>query len=210
LGSPLQPPLVAFDTPLCALIGCLEWRPSTVTRGRLPVVLDKNGPNHVLTRGVPGGNVEQLIHGLWLIAAELMHQALVVHAVPECRDDVGVTDLWELVALLGETPDVIPLGFTLLLLAILQILGAAQLHVCALKVTGEDLLQNLLAIDQVSGQVIEPGPGRVSQVNGEELDDEEVVIRPACPARKAVVHQPNVGVDFAIVFDDIIRCLKKF
>jgi hypothetical protein len=30
-------------------------------------------------------------------------------------------------------------------------------------------------------------PYRVNQVNGEELDDEEIIICPTCPARKAVV-----------------------
>jgi hypothetical protein len=50
-------------------------------------------------------------------------------------------------ALLGETLDVILQGFTLLLLATLQIPGVAGLHVCALKVVGEDLLEILPTID---------------------------------------------------------------
>jgi hypothetical protein len=56
-----------------------------------------------------------------------------------------------------------------------------------LKVVGEDLLEILPTIDLVFGQVIEPSPGRVSQVNGEELDDEKVAIHPAYPAHEAVV-----------------------
>jgi hypothetical protein len=52
--------------------------------------------------------------------------------------------------------------------------------------------------------MIQPGPGRVSQVNREELDDEEIDIHPAYPTRKAVVLKPNTGIGFAIVFDDII------
>jgi hypothetical protein len=58
--------------------------------------------------------------------------------------------------------------------------------------------------------VIEPGPGRVGQVNGEELDDEGVIIHPACPARKMVVNQPNAGIGFSVVFDDVIWCPKSF
>jgi hypothetical protein len=60
------------------------------------------------------------------------------------------------------------------------------------------------------GQVIEPSPGHVSQVNGEELDDEGFIIHPTCPACKMVVDQPNVGIGFFIVFDDVIWCLKSF
>jgi hypothetical protein len=33
---------------------------------------------------------------------------LIVRAIPECQDDVGVTDLGELMAFLGEMPDVMP------------------------------------------------------------------------------------------------------
>jgi hypothetical protein len=53
--------------------------------------------------------------------------------------------------LLGETSDVVPLGFTLLLLRTLEILGVTRLHVRALKVAGEDLLEILPTIDRVSG-----------------------------------------------------------
>jgi hypothetical protein len=49
--------------------------------------------------------------------------------------------------LLGEALVVIPQGFPLLLLATLQILGIAWVHVCALKVAGEDLPKILPIID---------------------------------------------------------------
>jgi hypothetical protein len=39
--------------------------------------------------------------------AELMHKGSTVHTGPECRDDVDVTDLGELVTFLGEMPNVI-------------------------------------------------------------------------------------------------------
>jgi hypothetical protein len=35
-------------------------------------------------RGMPGGDVEELLRGLWLVTAELMHQDSVVHVRPEC------------------------------------------------------------------------------------------------------------------------------
>jgi hypothetical protein len=54
---------------------------------------------------------------------------------------------------------------TLLLPVTIQIPGVAQLHVCALEVVSEDL-KILPAVNRVPGQVIEPGPGRVIQMNG--------------------------------------------
>jgi hypothetical protein len=56
-----------------------------------------------------------------------------------------------------------------------------------MKVAGEDLYEILSAIDRVSGQVIVLGLGHVDQVNGEELDDEEVIICLAHPVHKVVV-----------------------
>jgi hypothetical protein len=47
-------------------------------------------------------------------------------------------------------------------------------------------------------------------VNWEELDDEEVIICPARPPRRAVVLQPNAGISFAIILDDDVRCLEVF
>jgi hypothetical protein len=113
-------------------------------------------------------------------------------------------------ARLGDSLDVILEGFVRLLPTTLQILGVAGPHVCALEVIGEDLLEILPAINRVSWQVVELVPSHVGQVNGEELDDEEIIIHPACPARKAVVLQPNAGTCLTISFDDIIWCLKTF
>jgi hypothetical protein len=100
LGLPLWPPVAAFGTPLCTLADCLE--------GRLPVALDKNSPDRLLARGMPSGDIEHLLRGPWLIAAELMHQGSAVRVRPECQDDIGITDLGELVALLRELLNVIP------------------------------------------------------------------------------------------------------
>jgi hypothetical protein len=99
LGPPLWPPLVAFGTPLHTLVSCLGSHCSTATGGCFPVVLNKNGPDCLLARGMPGGNVEELLCGLWLVTAELMHQGSVVCAGLEHQDDVGVVDLGELMTL---------------------------------------------------------------------------------------------------------------
>jgi hypothetical protein len=95
--------------------------------------------------------------------------------------------------LLGESPDVTLEVFTRLLLATLQVLGVPGTHIHALEILCEDLLEVLPTIDRVSQQVVQLGTSRVSEVNGEELDDEHVIIHPAHPTHEAVVFQPNVG-----------------
>jgi hypothetical protein len=119
-------------------------------------------------------------------------------------------DLGELVALLGEPPNVILKGLARLMSTTLHIPRVAWPRVCALEVASEDLLEIIPAINQISGQVIEPGPDCVSQVNREKLDDEDVVIHPTHPARKAVIFQPNAGVGFAIIIDDVVWLLEIF
>jgi hypothetical protein len=147
LGLSLWSPLVALGF----LVSCLRGRPSTTIEDRFPTALYENGPDHLLTRGVPDGDVEELLHRLWLIAAELMHQGSPVCAGPEHRDDVSVVHLGELVTLFGETPDVVPWGLALFLRTILQVPGITASYVRALKVTGKNLLKILPTIDRVSG-----------------------------------------------------------
>jgi hypothetical protein len=96
---------------------------------------------------VPDGDVEQLLRGLWLIVAELMHQGPVVHAGPKCQDDIGIIDLGELVALAGKPSNVIPEGLVLVMSATLQIPMVARPLVRALKVAGEDLPKTLPAFN---------------------------------------------------------------
>jgi uncharacterized protein (DUF3820 family) len=187
LGPPLWPPLVASGVPLCTLVCCLGLRPLTAARGRLLADLHENSPDCFLARGVPSGDVEELLHGLWLVTAELVHQGSTVCVRPERRDDIGVTDLGEFMTLLRETLDITPQGFPLLLPATLQILEIVRLHICALKVAGEELLKIFPTINRVSRQVIEPSSRCVNQVNGAELDDEEVIVYPARLTREVVV-----------------------
>jgi hypothetical protein len=82
--------------------------PLTTIGGRLPIALNENGPDRLLARGMPCGDVEKLLRGLWLVTIELLHQGSAVCAGPECRNDVDVIDLGEFVILLGEMPVVVP------------------------------------------------------------------------------------------------------
>jgi hypothetical protein len=51
-------------------------------------------------------------------------------------------------------------------------------------------------------------PGGVSQVHGEQLDDEKVIGYLTRLASEVVVLQPDTGVSFTIVLDDIARHLE--
>jgi hypothetical protein len=46
---------------------------------------------------------------------KLVHQGSAGHTKPECQYNVSFIDLWEFMAFLGKTPDVIPLEIPLLL-----------------------------------------------------------------------------------------------
>jgi hypothetical protein len=141
---------------LTPFVGCLGWCSSTVTGGRFLAALKENGPGRLLARGMPSANVEELLCGLWLGTAELMHHGSTVRVRPEHQDDVDVIYFGELVTLSRQTTDVVSQIFTLFLPAALQMSGVTRSHICALKVAGEDLFEILLTIDRVFGQVIEP------------------------------------------------------
>jgi hypothetical protein len=64
LGALLWPTLTAFGAPLSALASNLGRRPSVATWECLAITLDENGPNRLLTRGVLGDDVKQLLCGL--------------------------------------------------------------------------------------------------------------------------------------------------
>jgi hypothetical protein len=106
-----NPSLVSSGAPLCTLVDCLGRCPLTAAWGRLPTALHENVPDFFLARVVPSSDVEELLRGLWLVTAELVHQGSIVFVGLERRDDVGIADLQEFVTLSGETPDEIPQGF---------------------------------------------------------------------------------------------------
>jgi hypothetical protein len=147
LGPPPWPLPIAFDAPLCSIVGGGGRRSLTTTRSYLSAALHKDSPNRLLDRGVPGGDVEELFCGLWLFTAEFLHQGSVGRARPERRYTIDVTDLGEFMAFLRKTLVVIPQGPTQLLPIALEILGVARPHICTLEIAGKDLLEILPAID---------------------------------------------------------------
>jgi hypothetical protein len=72
---------------------------------------------------------------------------------------------------------------------VFQVAKVTWTHVGALEVATEDISKILPAINDVSWQMIQTGPGKISQVDREELDDEEVIVHYACSACEVVVLQ---------------------
>jgi hypothetical protein len=85
----------------------------------LPLVLvaTKDGTNCLLTGGEVSDNIHHTVGSDGGVAAQLSDQLFAGGTREEVHDDVGVGDVGELGALFGETPDVIPEGFTRLLFA---------------------------------------------------------------------------------------------
>jgi hypothetical protein len=79
----------------------------------------------------------------------------------------------------------------------------AMAHVGALKVVDEDLSEILSASNDISWKMTQPGPGIIDQVDWDELDDEEILVRSALSTREAVLLQPNTRVSFVVVLDDV-------
>jgi hypothetical protein len=72
-GAAILPLLITLGAFPSALNGAFRWWCSPVTRGCFRMAQYKGGPNRLLTRGVPSGDVEQIFGGFWLITSELMY-----------------------------------------------------------------------------------------------------------------------------------------
>jgi hypothetical protein len=57
-------------------------------------------------------------------------------------------------------------------------------------------------VDLACGQVLEPCPGRIAEVQGQVADDDLVAGGPAQLARQTVVVEPHAGIRLPIVLDD--------
>ena len=85
-----------------------------------------------------------------------MNQSLVGSPRHEGSYNVGVGDVRELVALLGEAPDVPVEGLTGLLTVVLEVPWVPTVLVCALEVPHKDLLQIHPTLDRIGRQVFQP------------------------------------------------------
>ena len=81
----------------------------------------KNCPDRPLARGMAGGDVEELLGGSRALTSQLVDQGLIGGPRQESSYDIDISDVGQLVALLGEAPDVPTKSFTRLLSVILEI-----------------------------------------------------------------------------------------
>jgi hypothetical protein len=100
IGSLLLPLLAALNAFSGTIDGGFGGHGPDTVGCRPRIALDEGGPKHLFTRSMSSCDVEQLLGGFWLFAAELMNQVVARHAIPECQDDVNVGHTRKLVALL--------------------------------------------------------------------------------------------------------------
>jgi hypothetical protein len=96
------------------------------------LVLPEDGLDRLLTRGELGGDVHQLACLGGSLATQFAHQVATSGAGKECPDDIRVSDVGQLGALLRKSLDVLPQGFPWLLATASEILGVPRAHVRAL------------------------------------------------------------------------------
>ena len=83
----------------------------------------KVGLDGLLASGVLGGDVQELPHQARGLMVECMDERLAGHATDEGIDHVGVGDVWELIALLGEALNVLLEGLVGPLPIVAEIIG---------------------------------------------------------------------------------------
>ena len=88
-----------------------------------------------------------------------MHERLACHATDEGVDDVGICDVGELIALLGEMLDVLPEGLARPLPAVVEVPRVLGPSVRTLEVADEDRTEITLAADAARLELLESSSG---------------------------------------------------
>jgi hypothetical protein len=101
----------------------------------------KNHFDRFLVRSVAGGNVEELLGSSWALAPQLVDQGLIGGPRQEGLNHIGVSNVGQLIALLGEASNVLVKSFIQLLPIVLEVLRVSGAHVGALENTHEDLFE---------------------------------------------------------------------
>ena len=99
----------------------------------------ENRPNRLLTRGVASGDVEEHLAGSRALTPQLVNHGFACGPRQQSSNDVGISDVGQLVALLGEAPDVPTKSLPRLLSVVFEITWVPRIGVCALKVSHEDI-----------------------------------------------------------------------
>ena len=103
-----------------------------------------------------GGDVEELLGGLQALTSQLVNQGLAGGPRQEGSYDVVAGDVGQLVALLGDAPNVPTKSFHGLLSVVFEIPWVPRARVCALEVFHEDLFQVHPTLDSVGRKMFQP------------------------------------------------------
>jgi hypothetical protein len=101
--------------------------------------------------------------------------------------------------LLGETPDVIPEGFTRLLFVASEIPRVAGAHVGSLEVPLEHSHEVIPVVDLSRWEVLELGSSGVQQEQGELSNDDPVIGGLTQLTSQAEVSKPKFGFGLAVI-----------
>jgi hypothetical protein len=102
----------------------------------------------------------------------------------------------------GETPDVIPEGFTRLLLAASEVPRVAGTHVGPLEISLEHPHEIVPVVDLSRRKILELGSSGVGEEQGELSDDDPVIGGPAQLTRQAEISEPKFGFGLAVVLGE--------
>jgi hypothetical protein len=83
-----------------------------------------------------------------------------------------------------------------------------MVHIGTLKIASKTLPQVFPTIDGISWEMVQPCYGGFSQIDREELDDEQINVCPSRSTCETVILKRDAGVGFAIIFSDVASHLK--
>jgi hypothetical protein len=167
----------------------------------LPLILiaTKDGTNCLLVGGEVGDDVHQTVGSDGSVVAQLLDQLFAGGTIEEGHGDVGVSNVGEFGALLGETLNVIPEGFTWLLFAASKIPRVAGAHVGSFEVPLEHSREVVLVMDLLRWEVLESGSSSIRQEQGELSNDDPVVGGPTQLIGQAEVSEPKFRFGLAVI-----------
>jgi hypothetical protein len=90
MQATLLPLLSALSTLFGASDGGTGGCALTTTDGHARVNQSEGDLDSLLTRGMSGCDLEQLLGGFWLLKAELVNQRAAHQAISESQDDIGI------------------------------------------------------------------------------------------------------------------------
>jgi hypothetical protein len=130
------------------------------------LVLSEDGFDRLLTRGELGGDVHQFARTGGSLAPQFAYQVSASGAGEESPDDIRVSNVGQLGALLRKPPDVLSEGLPWLLAATSEIPRVPRAHVRALEVSRESLDQIVPVGDLRRRQMLQPGSSDVGEEKG--------------------------------------------